>query len=149
MSVKSRIKVSYPDRGFFKVVTNEHQKFPCGQRVYIRPIYERHMSHFDCDLITTVEYTYDQAFGGNDKYCNQYSLKVASWYNEDQLMPVENGETIAQARARCADYFGKSYADMLAEMESTALSDPLMIHVRKSIVEAFGDLLSKVNGGAK
>lgn len=107
--------VKYPHGSSFRLVERkpEGQKFGIGDLVYIIPITDKCMSHFDCDLITTVRHSYNQAHG-NGGASSQYSLGVGSWYSEFQLI-LANGKTIEQCRSECLVETGKTYKELMGE----------------------------------
>jgi hypothetical protein len=69
----------------------EGQKFKPGTRVKIAKNLGPHMSHFPCDKMATVLYTYAHAYQSDDeRSLKQYCLDIdgigeVSWYEEDQL----------------------------------------------------------------
>lgn len=72
---------------------NKNQKFQKGDRVRIDNDLGKSMNHFPRGVYATVEYTYSQAYGG-DNY-DSYSLLVDgfgshSWYKEHQLTKIDN-----------------------------------------------------------
>ena len=132
----NEISIHMPDGIYKKQVHSNNQKFSCGQRVYVRPINDTSMIHFECDLISRVEYTYSQAYGDCGP-CKQYSLEVAAWYEENQLMPISEDCTIEQARDMCKDYFGKSYGEIKSKRNDTINSDPLINSMRYALSKVF------------
>jgi hypothetical protein len=86
-------------------IISKKQKIPAGEEVYISPMY-----NIPSDVITSVEGTYAQLFGGNN--FSSYSTKIAAWYKENQLMPT-NGKSIDECRNSCYEYFNMYYYDML------------------------------------
>ena len=95
-----------------EVSNHPDQKFPIGTEVYIIPISDKSMLHFDCDVITTVKYTYGQMFGDNTGGHTSYSTAIASWYEEHQIVAT-NGRSIEQCRSDLINDIGSSYEDLL------------------------------------
>lgn len=119
-------------------VINERQKIPAGEEVYIRPIYERSMLHFTGDVITKVEGTYAQLYGGSN--FSDYATNIASWYNEDQLMPT-NGRSLEECRSGCSEYFDMPY-DKIMEAKEDALNNcPFRKAVNEQFNKAFKEVL--------
>ena len=68
------------------------QKYPPGGRVRIVDNLGPSMSHFPAGRLATVQYTYAQAYGGDD--VDSYSLNIDglgthAWYRESHLLPVD------------------------------------------------------------
>lgn len=72
-----------------------NQKFAPGTRVRIADDLGPMMAHFESGKNATVEYTYAQAYGGDN--VDSYSLLIdgygsVAWYHERQLTLIEGGE---------------------------------------------------------
>ncbi len=104
-------------------IVDERQKIPAGEEVYIRPIHESSMLHFDGDVITTVRGTYAQMFWGND--FSSYATEISSWYNENQLMPT-NGRSLQECQEGCNEYFNQSYEEIINKRKEAIESSPLL-----------------------
>lgn len=115
------LEVKYPHGSSFRLVERkpEGQKFGIGDLVYIIPITDKCMSHFDCDLITTVRHSYNQAHG-NGGASSKYSLGIAAWYNECQLI-LANGKTIEQCRDECLAETSSTYEELIKERKEMRL----------------------------
>ena len=119
-------------------IIDERQKIPAGEEVYVRPIYNRSKLHFTSDVITKVKGTYAQLYLGEN--FNDYSTDIASWYQEEELMPTQ-GRTIEECRLSCEKYFKTPY-DRMIELRKEALgSCPMRKHFDKifeeCLLEAF------------
>ena len=73
----------------------EGQKYPKGTRVKISDTLPPYMQFFERGKNATVLYTHAHAYGGND--VKDYCIDIdgsgpVSWYNEDQLTPLGEGE---------------------------------------------------------
>lgn len=119
-------------------IIDKRQQIEAGTEVYIRPIYHTSKLHFYCDLITKVEGTYAQLYpdirmgGVKDDDFKNYSLEVASWYDENEIMPT-NGKTLKECRDKCEEYFSVSYEKMLKLRTEAKENDPFMKMMRKSM----------------
>lgn len=135
------LEVKYPHGNSFRLVDRkpDGQKFGIGDLVYIIPITDRSMSHFECDLITTVKHSYSQAYGHGGA-SSRYSLDVASWYNEYQLI-FANGKTIEQCRSECLAETGNTYEELMNKrkvMRSIKTGADLMMEKR------FNEMMSEI-----
>jgi len=120
---------------------DQRQKFAAGTEVYIRPIFESSMTHFNCDVITTIEGTYAQLFGGED--FDSYSTKIAAWYHECQLMPTQ-GYGIDSCRFMCEEYFGESHKSMMDRRIQVIENCPFNKSFRKMVDEEMAKLGDKI-----
>jgi len=128
-------------RGMRNPVIDDRQKFAADTEVYIRPIYESHKIHFRCDVITGIEGTYAQLYGGES--FDKYSTDIASWYDEDQLMPT-NGRSIEECREACEGYFGISYQDILNKRKEANDNCPLSKMIKKMINEVNESVMADI-----
>lgn len=114
----------------------KRQKFASGIKVYIRPIHETHMLHFDCDRIATVVGTYAQQFGENSpRDWKEYELSIGAWYEECQLMPTF-GRSVKECRNDCENFFGKSYSEMKLMRNSASDECPIRKMMDEILQEA-------------
>lgn len=127
-------------------IVDIRQKIPAGEEVYIRPIYEPNMLHFEGDVITVIKGTYAQMYTG--EAFSSYSTEIGAWYDEDQLMPTK-GKSIEECQNACKEYFNTSYEEMLKARSDVQDKCPLRKMfkaeneaLRKRLSEAF------INGGA-
>lgn len=129
-------------------VIDRRQKIPVGTEVYIRPIFENHSVHFNCDIISTVEGTHAQLYGGDD--FTNYSLDVGAWYHEFVLMPT-NGMTVEECRDRCEEYFGTSYESMKQARKETFRHEFMQIpdDIREEIEQLRNALRNKIIGALR
>lgn len=130
----------YPDghKESKEVFNHPNQKFPIGTEVYIVPITDTSMLHFECDVITMVRHTYGQMHGDNTYGHESYSTNAGTWYDEHQLVAT-NGRDINQCRCDLI-IGGESYADRMLKRKSLINNDPLNKIIKSRIDEAMKSL---------